>query len=261
MRKCHHLHHGHRKMKCKRFNGQTISLRGRSFIFLFFIATILSLNVVKEFEHETLCSILSKSIPHVVQALEDDDKEESQEQHNVAVDSDSEKKIHDENLALENVNDRSKEVKEGVEGKEKEKNGKGDPIEISDDAIQDGFFDPIAPDPSCKTNSSQNAQIDDCWNPPESTMEKETVIIDATAMYGGDDPDSLDGDDDEDDDGTKKRMESGTKIKVVDKHWGSDENTLKMRDTLRNGGKGTSASFFEKKRPPIFLMPGLASTR
>jgi len=64
------------------------------------------------------------------------------------------------------------------------------------------------------------------------------------------------------------------KKKVVDKHWGSDETILKMRDELRNAGNGASVhnnkdeSDGERKkdphhnrRPPIFLMPGLASTR
>ena len=68
-----------------------------------------------------------------------------------------------------------------------------------------------------------------------------------------------------------------TKSRFVDKHWGSDINILKMRDLLR-GHRGkywnvTNAddneqatknqeSFPDKvKRPPVFLLPGLASTR
>jgi len=65
-----------------------------------------------------------------------------------------------------------------------------------------------------------------------------------------------------------------TKSRFVDKHWGSDINILKMRDLLR-GHRGKywnvtdneqatkyQESFPDKvKRPPIFLLPGLASTR
>ena len=76
------------------------------------------------------------------------------------------------------------------------------------------------------------------------------------------------------------------KTKFVDKHWGSDINILKMRDQLR-GRKGKYWDMIEHtniteadeqksakddseektktstkdKRPPIFLLPGLASTR
>ena len=73
-------------------------------------------------------------------------------------------------------------------------------------------------------------------------------------------------------------------LKIVDKHWGNDEKVLKLRDALREaghlGGKRSNSNktprrsqhhrFSEDKsakgnkiygRPPIFLMPGLASTR
>ena len=140
---------------------------------------------------------------------------------------------------------------------------------ISDD-IEDGFLNPISPDPSCNEDENENVsnnmyQNDDCWNPPQSTIEEEIVVIDATAMYGGDDPSDIFIEDDDDNDGEeydekeKTPSEGGTKTKLVDKHWGSDENTLKMRDQLRNAGKGSSG--FDQTRPPIFLMPGLASTR
>jgi hypothetical protein len=70
-----------------------------------------------------------------------------------------------------------------------------------------------------------------------------------------------------------------TKSRFVDKHWGSDINILRMRDQLlgrrgkywdvieqehvvandtESAASGTSAKV---KRPPIFLLPGLASTR
>ena len=128
------------------------------------------------------------------------------------------------------------------------------------DEIEDGFFDPFSPDPSCTTGDNE----DECWSPPATTIENETIVIDATAMYGGDDPsDCFDEDDEsEREEGKKICKQGSTTTKVVDKHWGSDENTLKMRDQLRNFGKGSSGSqSFDQKRPPIFLMPGLASTR
>lgn len=137
------------------------------------------------------------------------------------------------------------------------------------DMVEDGFYDPISPDPSC--NEDPSDESGECWNPPASTIEEETVVIDATAMYGGDDPSDTFNEDDDDnnsincdenatneDDG-KQCKGKGLKTKIVDKHWGSDESTLKMRDQLRNVGRGSSS--FDQKRPPIFLMPGLASTR
>eukprot|EP00551_Chaetoceros_affinis_P007144 CAMPEP_0203668388 /NCGR_PEP_ID=MMETSP0090-20130426/5028_1 /ASSEMBLY_ACC=CAM_ASM_001088 /TAXON_ID=426623 /ORGANISM="Chaetoceros affinis, Strain CCMP159" /LENGTH=987 /DNA_ID=CAMNT_0050532809 /DNA_START=363 /DNA_END=3326 /DNA_ORIENTATION=- len=236
---------------------------------------------MKKVDHEASYSILSMSMFGVVQALEEEG-EESHKENDVTVNTDGGKKADDDdddenddaNSSIDYAVNDGKEIEEQGQDAQQEEMLEGEsPVGISDDAIEDGFFDPITPDPSCDIESSDNTKDDDCWNPPESTIEKETVIIDATAMYGGDDPDSLDDDDDNDEDAavvkkTNKPSEevdgsssSGTRTKVVDKHWGSDENTLKMRDTLRNSGKGTSASFFEKKRPPIFLMPGLASTR
>ena len=158
---------------------------------------------------------------------------------------------------------------------------------LKDDLIEDGFFDPISPDPSCVEEGEDIKDQDgECWNPPTTSIEQEMVVIDATAMYGGDDPsDSFDEDDDDDievideeqegestiteggdndgdfgdGDTAPNKQKNGTKTKIIDKHWGSDENILKMRDQLRNVGKGSSS--FDQKRPPIFLMPGLASTR
>jgi len=135
---------------------------------------------------------------------------------------------------------------------------------LSDD-IEDGFYDPFAPDPSCYiSNDDDKSNNDDCWQPPQSTIETESILIDATAMYGGDDPsDNLNEDDELDDNNNEEKNKQGKKAKkIIDMHWGSDENILKMRDRLRNAGKGTSANYLQdKKRSPIFLMPGLASTR
>jgi hypothetical protein len=75
-------------------------------------------------------------------------------------------------------------------------------------------------------------------------METDLPKIDASCSYGGDDPDSADG----------TCVHEG----VVDKHWGSDPTILRMRDRLRKSGNGEIPT---NRRPPIFLLPGLASTR
>jgi len=56
----------------------------------------------------------------------------------------------------------------------------------------------------------------------------------------------------------QNQCESGGKTTTKrDKHWGDDPKTLSMRDQLREQSKHSITDF----RPPIFLMPGLASTR
>ena len=107
------------------------------------------------------------------------------------------------------------------------------------DTVDDSIFDPIASDPSC---DNQN----ECWQPPDSTIEV-TTQIDATCSYGGDDPYSQ-----------QQEEECVETTRVVDKHWGSDANILRMRNQLKSAGSGASK---DNRRPPVFLMPGLASTR
>lgn len=57
-----------------------------------------------------------------------------------------------------------------------------------------------------------------------------------------------------------------------EQHWGRDEKVIKLRDALKKAGqiggkqvrkgKRIRASHeIDNRRPPIFLMPGLASTR
>jgi hypothetical protein len=119
------------------------------------------------------------------------------------------------------------------------------------DLIEDSLFDPLSIDPSCKASPDS-----DCYAPPESTIETETKI-DATCLQGGGDH--------PEDEGTCMSEEQ-----VVDKHWGSNPKILNMRDQLRgvlrddndeeeDGPPSTPPK--ETKRPPIFLLPGLASTR
>lgn len=110
------------------------------------------------------------------------------------------------------------------------------------DLVEDSFLDPTAVDPSCDETSGK-----DCYYPPESTIETETVI-DATCLQGGGDHDEL---------GEEEEICTNEE-KVVDKHWGSNEEVLFMRDELRALSADQTK---ENKRPPIFLIPGLASTR
>jgi len=129
-----------------------------------------------------------------------------------------------------------------------------------EDEIDDSFYHPLQSDPSCAEGTN-----DECWSPPHSTLETEEVTIDATALYGGSDP-SEEEDADVHLDTDAEKQQKGKNTVTFDKHWGRDETILKMRDKLRNMGSGkgssdSSSSPHQNKRPPIFLMPGLASTR
>lgn len=123
------------------------------------------------------------------------------------------------------------------------------------DEIEDSFFDALARDPSCDD--------EDCWAPPKSTMETEP-----SDEYNASETCSLD---------AQKEMDAANvqcrETPVVDKHWGSDPNILRMRDRLREAGSVASPkkdqvkddhkkpTSMKNRRPPVFLMPGLASTR
>jgi hypothetical protein len=140
------------------------------------------------------------------------------------------------------------------------------------DTFEDSFLDPLASDPSC---SGPN---EDCFSPPDSTVEEieiETVVtttskLDATCFKGGDDiPEDEEGENDPDSfdiaitqpDGKclpkQQKTTQQTKTIRVDKHWGNDTAILNMRDQLLN----QSLDSLNDSRPPIFLLPGLASTR
>jgi len=118
------------------------------------------------------------------------------------------------------------------------------------DPIEDSLFDPISPDPSCNLDGQE-----DCHAPPKSTIEVEEKL-DPTCFKGA-------GDDDEEleDEKLKKQQQcsaTGGKAKTKrDKHWGDNPKTLSMRDHLREQSKHSITD----SRPPIFLIPGLASTR
>jgi len=150
------------------------------------------------------------------------------------------------------------------------------------DSVEDSIYDPLQGDNECVTDQeSGNTSCTVSYAPPDSTIEIVRVPqkIDATCSYGGADPD---------DDGNKKEVcQAGEEVMTeVDKHWGSDPAILRMRDQLRLTGSGcvnaATAKLSESqkppvedasskrgrrnsddvnRRPPIFLMPGLASTR
>lgn len=162
------------------------------------------------------------------------------------------------------------------------------------DTIEDSLYDPMQGD--CNTDTSNDDSTTTCeYEPPASTIETEMVridtthvqgLIDASSSYGGQDPDACSSSDDS----TKTCKSASTKeipLSNVDKHWGADATILAMRDHLRHTGSGCSTpppmhsnetttayappdgrasnskarGRAENRRPPIFLMPGLASTR
>lgn len=139
------------------------------------------------------------------------------------------------------------------------------------DELDDGFLDPISPDPSCELDPSSSADNPNssCWAPPDTTIEE--IEIEITIDEEPDDEvieqieksceNNEDGDEICSSENTSNKFPKlpKKKKKIVDKHWGYDQKTLRMRDTLREMGMNFSGKGM--KRPPIFLMPGLASTR
>lgn len=115
----------------------------------------------------------------------------------------------------------------------------------SSDPIEDSMFDPLQADPSCSLTEE-----DDCNAPPLSTIEEEEIEkLDPTCFKGSGD---------EDPDKEQQCAATGGKTKTKrDKHWGDNPKTISMRDNLRERSKHSISD----SRPPIFLIPGLASTR
>jgi Lecithin:cholesterol acyltransferase len=152
-----------------------------------------------------------------------------------------------------------------------------------DDQVEDSMYDPLQQDESaCGGDELGISPTDsDCelerYHPPVSTIETTTtsaLAIDATCMYGGADPDSTCA--------QPPKENGGGEEVIVDKHWGSDRSILRMRDQLRQTGSGCAANITTQqqhqheiprsrpgsgsnknpnRRPPILLIPGLASTR
>mmetsp|Transcript_25978 Transcript_25978/g.60989 ORF Transcript_25978/g.60989 Transcript_25978/m.60989 type:complete len:1005 (+) Transcript_25978:242-3256(+) len=126
---------------------------------------------------------------------------------------------------------------------------------LSSDLIEDSMFDPLAADPSCILTEE-----DDCHSPPKSTIEEEEIEkLDPTCFKGAGDDNTLEEDLVQ---GQEQREQqcaaSGGKTTTKrDKHWGDNPRVISMRDNLRERSKHSITD----SRPPIFLIPGLASTR
>lgn len=136
--------------------------------------------------------------------------------------------------------------------------------EDDNDRVEDSFYDPLQADPDCVATTGNDAtDASSCWAPPSTTIEQETIPMDASCSFGGDDPD-------QDLASSSSTSTCDAEGQVIDKHWGSDKNILRMRNKLRDSGSGVSRLFQTNsdggdsntnRRPPVFLMPGLASTR
>ena len=126
---------------------------------------------------------------------------------------------------------------------------------LSSDPVEDSMFDPLSADPSCSLTEE-----DDCYAPPKSTIEEEEIeMLDPTCFKGAGDENP--GEEDWAQEQQLKEQQcaaSGGKTKIKrDKHWGDNPRVLSMRDNLRERSKHSITD----SRPPIFLVPGLASTR
>lgn len=142
------------------------------------------------------------------------------------------------------------------------------------DEIEDSFFDALSRDPSCDDDG-------DCWSPPQSTVETDEHESSEDGSNGGDTcvSDYLETAAEESLSGAKSSADKACLSASVDKHWGSDPTILRMRDKLREAGsvassnpqqqtdgddsnqKKKTTTSLKNKRPPVFLLPGLASTR
>jgi len=127
----------------------------------------------------------------------------------------------------------------------------------SSDPIEDSMFDPLSADPSCNLTEE-----DDCYAPPKSTIEEEEIeMLDPTCFRGAGDVDDLGVEESWSQDQKQKHQQcaasGGKTMTKRDKHWGDNPKTISMRDHLRERSKHSITD----SRPPIFLLPGLASTR
>jgi len=148
------------------------------------------------------------------------------------------------------------DVKDGHITEDEQLAGEDRRVVLSADAIEDSMFDPLSSDPSCSLTEE-----DDCYAPPKSTIEEEEIeMLDPTCFKGAGDNDP-----EAEENWTEEKIQkqqqcaaSGGKTKKKrDKHWGDNPKTISMRDRLRK----LSQHSITDSRPPIFLIPGLASTR
>ena len=148
------------------------------------------------------------------------------------------------------------DVKDGHITEDEQLAGEDQRVVLSADAIEDSMFDPLSSDPSCSLTEE-----DDCYAPPKSTIEEEEIeMLDPTCFKGAGDNDP-EGEENWTEEKIQKQQQcaaSGGKTKKKrDKHWGDNPKTISMRDRLRK----LSQHSITDSRPPIFLIPGLASTR
>ena len=132
------------------------------------------------------------------------------------------------------------------------------------------------------TKQQQQENLDDGGNHQECAASDDDVCNDEAVIDSSSDneeatPSSSDADAEtaaeKDKPTSKKKKGKKSKTILVDKHWGTDDNILKMRDRLRGStntktnhrntaADGSNNNNKEKNlRPPVFLLPGLASTR
>jgi Lecithin:cholesterol acyltransferase len=126
---------------------------------------------------------------------------------------------------------------------------------LQTDELPDGMLFPF--DTHCTSDQ-------ECFNLPESSIE--TMVVPQQTCSSSSSSSTKTTTAQQNDQCTIENIE-------VDKHWGSDKRILSMRDKLRKLGSGTYNNdndtstqqkhhpFDLNRRPPIFLLPGLASTR
>mmetsp|Transcript_1547 Transcript_1547/g.2360 ORF Transcript_1547/g.2360 Transcript_1547/m.2360 type:complete len:341 (+) Transcript_1547:189-1211(+) len=121
--------------------------------------------------------------------------------------------------------------------------------EISHDNIPDGMLLPLAKDYDACDGDNDGANGDESCGtaPPKSTVTTRKV---PKEVCNADNNNNKQQDDDNQQTCRVEEVE-------VDEHWGSDERILNMRDKLRSDNHHSRLN----KRPPIFIIPGLASTR
>ena len=128
--------------------------------------------------------------------------------------------------------------------------------DLNQDHVEDSIYDALQGDAVC---DSMDASCRFEWQPPDSTIETETIASATTAAVEQATTDTTTNHINTSECPSEQQQQQQPKKNItIDKHWGSNPNILRMRDQLRDSGTGFRS---DNRRPPIFLMPGLASTR
>jgi hypothetical protein len=147
------------------------------------------------------------------------------------------------------------------------------------DFIEDSFFDAIQVDPDCMAsaatdgNNGNTKRIDDCWKPPDSTLPTSTTSTvhvqqrppqpsaSATTTETCLETDTHNIEiqsflQNHTTRGTTTNVTSitGEKRFIVDKHWGSDPDILRMRQKLQLNGLHTSSQYHNYQYDDIPLL-------